>query len=72
MQILLSWITSLCTRNAITYYLILIGISMALGILNNVFVQNENAVSWFGGQEVLEMPPEYDTMESQNGNMSND
>ncbi|MGL1903844.1 MAG: hypothetical protein OCC49_17030 [Fibrobacterales bacterium] len=59
MEMIKQWFLTLTTRSALTYYLALIGISIILGLINNVRVDDAKSVTWFGGQEVLEKPPEF-------------
>lgn len=56
MKLLIRYIKSLIDKNSLHYYLLLIVISFVLGLLNNVIVDDEQSVSWFGGQEILEKP----------------
>ncbi|MGL1936461.1 MAG: hypothetical protein OCD01_15630 [Fibrobacterales bacterium] len=59
MEMIKQWFSTLTTRSALTYYLAIIGISIIVGLINNVRVADEKSVTWFGGQEVLEKPPEF-------------
>ncbi len=56
MTLLKKYILSLLDKNSIRYYLLLIVISFVLGLLNNLRVSDDKAVTWFGGQEILEKP----------------